>query len=69
MGNDEKWGMMRRGGDSFQQPLFKNEGLKIPEARNGITGLLSRTSISYLFRVGKSIGRGFGVLLLHVRRV
>jgi hypothetical protein len=46
--------------DSFQQPLFKNEGLKIPEVRNAVAGLLSRTSITYLFHVGKSMGSFLG---------
>jgi hypothetical protein len=35
MGNDEKGIFV----DSLQQPSFKNEGLKVPGARNGVTGL------------------------------
>jgi hypothetical protein len=34
MGNDEKGIFV----DSLQQLSFKNEGLKVPGARNGVTG-------------------------------
>jgi hypothetical protein len=33
MGKDEKGIFV----DSLQQPSFRNEGLKVPEARNGVT--------------------------------
>jgi hypothetical protein len=51
------WGMMKMGlsVDTFQQPLFKNEGLKVPGARNLIASLPSLTLITYIFQVRKSM--------------
>jgi hypothetical protein len=56
MGNAEKGILL----DSFQQPLFKNEGLKVPEESNWVTGLFITNADNLSILRWKVNGGGFG---------